>query len=332
MAFASSFLLGKPVQPARFKTENTKAIICSMGGPHVSRRCVLVGLASFAASMGLTSAATAIESLPQTKIFVVDQHHEQGDGGEKTYKTISLALEHAKQGDIILVRPGAYYESLVINIPNIKIVGDGNRDLIVIQSPNDKPTVHAQANNVHLQNLKLLHGNANSRGLMNACVIQDANAQGLNMNKCQISSFSGMGLVSVASTETSSKPKLTMNQCMVRDCNHHGLFIQDGSTIQDCLIADCGMDGIAVHNMTHPTRIQITNNTFSSNRGYHTSIIHSTSNLVLKDNQFRSAWNQGNGDVFVFAHPAEAKPLLHGVELANQTDRDHWMNVQATCA
>jgi len=52
-----------------------------------------------------------------------------GPGG---YATISLAVEAAREGDTILVRPGRYLESVVVEGKTITIRGDGERDAIVV--------------------------------------------------------------------------------------------------------------------------------------------------------------------------------------------------------
>ena len=52
-----------------------------------------------------------------------------GPGG---YATISAAVEAARDGDTVLVRPGRYKESVVVEGKTITIRGDGDRDAIVV--------------------------------------------------------------------------------------------------------------------------------------------------------------------------------------------------------
>jgi F-box protein 11 len=52
-----------------------------------------------------------------------------GPGG---YATISAAVDAARDGDTILVRPGRYEESVVVEGKTITIRGDGERDAIVV--------------------------------------------------------------------------------------------------------------------------------------------------------------------------------------------------------
>ena len=52
-----------------------------------------------------------------------------GPGG---YATITEAVEAAHDGDTVLVRPGRYEESVVVEGKTITIRGDGERDAIVV--------------------------------------------------------------------------------------------------------------------------------------------------------------------------------------------------------
>ena len=60
----------------------------------------------------------------------------QGGGG--TVTTIAEGLELAGYGDTIIVRPGTYVESVVID-EDIRLIGDGHPDEIVIMAPEDGP-------------------------------------------------------------------------------------------------------------------------------------------------------------------------------------------------
>lgn len=55
-----------------------------------------------------------------------------GSAESGAYPTIGDAVEEARDGDRILVRPGTYDESITVN-HSIDIVGDGHRDAIVVQ-------------------------------------------------------------------------------------------------------------------------------------------------------------------------------------------------------
>ncbi|WP_417912933.1 right-handed parallel beta-helix repeat-containing protein [Candidatus Electronema sp. TJ] len=72
----------------------------------------------------------------------------QGD-----YATITDALKAAKPGARILVRPGSYREDIVIDKP-VEIVGDGDRDEIVIEA-SGKYLILFKADNGRIANLTL---------------------------------------------------------------------------------------------------------------------------------------------------------------------------------
>jgi nitrous oxidase accessory protein NosD len=59
--------------------------------------------------------------------------------GSGTYTTITEAVSAAEDGDTILIRPGTYTEAVVIEA-DITMRGDGPREDIVIQAPEDGPT------------------------------------------------------------------------------------------------------------------------------------------------------------------------------------------------
>ena len=54
------------------------------------------------------------------------------------FTTISGAIEAAVSGDVVLVRPGTYVESILID-KDITLRGDGDRADVVIRSSSDRP-------------------------------------------------------------------------------------------------------------------------------------------------------------------------------------------------
>jgi len=64
-----------------------------------------------------------VRALVATRTLVV------GPGG---YATISAAVEAAGHGDTVLVKPGRYKESVIVDGKTITIQGDGDRDTIVV--------------------------------------------------------------------------------------------------------------------------------------------------------------------------------------------------------
>ncbi len=90
---------------------------------------------------------SSIDMKPDPPTVVVDAWH-RGD-----YATITQAIKAVKPGTRILVRPGLYRESIVID-KTVEILGDGNKDDIVIEAF-DKDTVYFQADNGKVANLTL---------------------------------------------------------------------------------------------------------------------------------------------------------------------------------
>ncbi len=103
------------------------------------------GLQSLEIEGGGTILAPIAKTEPPT--IIVDQMH-RGD-----FLTLTEAVEKANPGDRILIRPGFYQEGIFIDKP-LEIIGDGNRDDIVIQAK-DTFTVKFGTTMGRLSNLSL---------------------------------------------------------------------------------------------------------------------------------------------------------------------------------
>jgi parallel beta-helix repeat protein len=87
-----------------------------------------------ALTLAMVLAASAVvvgaaSLLPRSAIVVAPD-------GSGTVRTIAEAVAMATDGDTILIRPGVYPESVVITA-NVTIRGDGPREEVVIESPNE---------------------------------------------------------------------------------------------------------------------------------------------------------------------------------------------------
>jgi parallel beta-helix repeat protein len=69
----------------------------------------------------------------------VDATHVVVQDGSGDFPTITEAVEAAKDGDTIFVKPGTYVESISID-KDITLTGDGPREDIVIEAPEGGPT------------------------------------------------------------------------------------------------------------------------------------------------------------------------------------------------
>jgi hypothetical protein len=116
--------------------------------------------------------APAVKNEPST---VVVDRQDKGD-----YETITEALKAVELGSRILVRPGVYSESIVIDKP-VEIIGDGDRNEIVIQAYG-KYVILFQADNGKITNLTIRQtGGIKGRGV-------DIAQGRLEMEGCDISS------------------------------------------------------------------------------------------------------------------------------------------------
>ncbi|WP_417914424.1 right-handed parallel beta-helix repeat-containing protein [Candidatus Electronema sp. JM] len=100
-----------------------------------------------AAALHRSKKESARAASVQSPTVIVDQK------GRGDYATITDALKAVKAGTRILVRPGLYEESIVLDKP-VEIIGDGNRDDIVIES-SGKDVVLFQAKIGRIANLTL---------------------------------------------------------------------------------------------------------------------------------------------------------------------------------
>jgi len=141
------------------------------------------------------------------KTIVVDQM------GQGDYATITEALDAAKVGYKILVRPGLYEEFLEIDKP-IEIIGDGEKADIEIRAAG-KHTVGFRAAQGRIANLTLRQIDS---GEFN-CV--DISKGRLILEDCDISGQGNHCIV----IRDSADPRLRRN--MIHDSKGHGVFITD---------------------------------------------------------------------------------------------------------
>lgn len=86
----------------------------------VSRRAALIAAVSVAharvARADVTETSVATASTPRTLVV--------GDGG--AYASVGAALADARAGDEVRVRPGAYDERVIVDVDDVRIIGDAS--------------------------------------------------------------------------------------------------------------------------------------------------------------------------------------------------------------
>ncbi len=159
-------------------------------------------------------------------------------------ESIQSCIEQAKSGDLIRIRPGIYRESLTLD-KQLEIVGEGDRDTIIIQS-------------VEGDCFMILGGDATIRGLTLRCragkdrdffAVDVAHGNAL-IEDCHISSDS-LACVGVHG----EKVFATLRNCWIRNSNDTGVYFYEtaGGTVDDCDIFDNLESGITIEGKSNVT-------------------------------------------------------------------------------
>jgi F-box protein 11 len=183
------------------------------------------------AATGRSTAKTA----PPT--HVVDAFPERGD-----YTTIGAAIQAARPGDRILVRPGLYHEGLVIDKP-LEILGDGPLADIEVQT-RDADVLVFRANIGRVANLTLRQ--VGGEGIWFGVDI----AQGrLELEGCDIASQSVAGIA----IRNGADPRLRRNR--IHECEQNGVYVYDSGLgmLEDNDITGNTLQGVVITTGGNPT-------------------------------------------------------------------------------
>jgi parallel beta-helix repeat protein len=232
------------------------------------------------------SITASISNLDDSPEIIVTTRGQIGD-----YHTISEAIEQAQAGSRILVKPGFYQESLVIDKP-LQIIGEGDvadiviesRDGICVQMQTDQALVRgltlqcrAGSNDkggigVYMPQGKLIleHCDITSdslvciymcgsktAGIISHCRIHDSHQVGVFVHdkaagRIEYCDIFGNASVGIA-IKTGGNP--TVQHCQIHDNKQGGVFIWENATgqIENCDIFKNGFDGIAIKTGGNPT-------------------------------------------------------------------------------
>ena len=188
------------------------------------------------------TARPAAKTEPPT--HVVDPYH-RGD-----FATISAAIQAARPGDRILVRPGLYQEGLVVDKP-LEILGDGPIADIEVQACGANVLLFkASIGRIANLTLRQVSGEGQWYGVD---IIQGR----LELEGCDISSQHACVAI-----RNSADPRMRRN--LIRDSEESGVIVLDGGlgTLEDNDITANRYSGVTILNGSNPTlrRNQIHNN------------------------------------------------------------------------
>ena len=185
---------------------------------------------SQAARPGVAAAAPIVPSTARTEppTHVVDAY-QRGD-----FVTVSEAIEAAKPGDRILVRPGLYQESLVVDKP-LEIIGDGSAEDIEIRA-RDAHVLEFRASIGRVANLTLRQ--ADGKGGRGVVIVQGR----LDLEGCDISSKAASCVYILGGAD----PRLRRNK--IHDGKHNGVTVYDSGlgTLEDNEITGNGDVGVSI--------------------------------------------------------------------------------------
>ena len=123
-----------------------------------------VGLMGLLLVMALGPGAVAQSPSPGSSPTATAEGHTYlvAQDGSGDFATIGAAVAAASDGDRVLVRPGRYVESVVLD-KAVSIEGDGDRAAIVVDG-RDLPAFHVLADGASLRGLTLTGGRPCPRG------------------------------------------------------------------------------------------------------------------------------------------------------------------------
>jgi hypothetical protein len=165
--------------------------------------------------------------------------------GRGDYRTISEAMEAAKDGAKILVQEGVYREGLVINKP-VEIIGDGETSEIILEY-SDGNCISIQTDYAKIKGLTIC-GQAGLKGKKFFAV---AIPQGcLVLEDCDITSDS---LSCIGIHGLTAKPRIS--RCKIHDSKSGGIFVYEKGQgiVEDCDIFANTLSGVAIKEEANPT-------------------------------------------------------------------------------
>jgi F-box protein 11 len=170
--------------------------------------------------------------------LVVDQT------GAGQYRTISEALAAASPGERVLVRPGHYRESLLLD-KSVELLGTGPKEQIIVEGVNGS-SLRMRAAQATVRGLTLYYKSASRP----AHVVDISEGQ-LLLEDCDISSGSS-SCACIFIYSAAANP--TVRRCRIHDSTTEGIVCDGGAkgTIEDCEISGNKSTGLVIRNSADP--------------------------------------------------------------------------------
>jgi parallel beta-helix repeat protein len=165
--------------------------------------------------------------------------------GRGDYRTISEAMNAAKDGAKILVKEGFYREGLVINKP-VEIIGDGETSEIILEY-SDSYCISMQTDYAKVKGLTIC-GQAGLKGKKFFAV--DIPQGCLVLEDCDITSDS---LSCISIHGLTAKPRIS--HCKIHDSKEDGIFVYEKGQgiVEDCDIFANTLTGVEIKEEANPT-------------------------------------------------------------------------------
>ena len=199
------------------------AVGCLMSTEYSNRRCPGEGL--------VASSSTKAMGCSAPRVVV-------GGAGPGAVETISDAVQNAVPGTRILVRPGWYRESVVLDRP-VEIIGDGPADKIIIESV-DAPCILARTGHALVRGLTMRSSEHFTVEIGEGEMI---------LEDCDLSS--GWFACIVAQGDGTNP---TIRGCNIHDGQQRGIVFTEhaGGIVEDCEIYRNTQAGVMVERSANP--------------------------------------------------------------------------------
>jgi parallel beta-helix repeat protein len=238
---------------------------------------------------------TPAARLPAKTIVVSQERGAQ-------YGSIGEAIHSADPGTHILVRPGLYRESMVID-KSVGISGDGPVENVIVEST-DAPCLITRAARINVHGLTL---RSLVRGDRKDYFAVDIGYGGLVLEDCDVTTDAS-ACISIHGPGTSP----TIRRCRVHNGGNYGIWVWDdaGANIEDCQVSHCGGAGII-----------ISGDTMSEAREMAASIL-----ADLSDDQRTIAPSLNANSVNLTPGPAASIPVLRRCDIFGGQDHGIWVH------